>query len=217
MQERKKVALIVAHPGDESLWAGGTILSHPSWECFIVCLCRGNDEEHDTRFRQALKVLRTDGIMGDLNDGQDQKPLEESMIEQAILKILPAQYYDMIISHHPTVENTRHIRQKETGRAVIRLWHSGRISSAELRVFAYEHENKAYLPRPVETADIHKTLTKRIWLRKYSIITETYGNEASSFEAKTTPRAESFHSFTNSFDARRLMNANSTKQLTFTF
>jgi len=37
------VAIIVAHPDDETLWAGGTILNHPYWKFFITCLCRTND------------------------------------------------------------------------------------------------------------------------------------------------------------------------------
>jgi LmbE family N-acetylglucosaminyl deacetylase len=36
---RKSIAVIVAHPDDETLWAGGTILEHPSNDWFIVCLC----------------------------------------------------------------------------------------------------------------------------------------------------------------------------------
>ena len=67
----KKVALIVAHPDDETLWAGGTILSHPGWECYIVCLCRGNDADRAPKFKEALKELRSEGIMGDLDDGPD--------------------------------------------------------------------------------------------------------------------------------------------------
>jgi LmbE family N-acetylglucosaminyl deacetylase len=205
---KKRVALIVAHPDDETLWAGGTILSHPSWECFIVCLCRGSDGDRAPKFRKALQVLRSKGTMGDLEDGPDQNPLEDDEIDETILKLLPLNYYDLIISHHPSGEYTRHIRHEETGRAVIRLRHSGRISSAEHWVFAYEDGEREYLPRPVQDAAIFRTLTRRIWQRKYSIITETYGFESNSFEAKTTPRAESFWSYTNSFDARKLMNTN---------
>jgi len=204
----KKVALIVAHPDDETLWAGGTILSHPFWDCFIVCLCRGNDTDRAPKFRQALQVLRSEGTMGDLDDGPDQRPLEEHEVEETILELLPPHYYDLVISHNPLGEYTRHIRHEETGQAVIRLWHSGRISTGEHWVFAYEDGHKEYLPRPVQTASIYRELTKRIWLRKYSIITETYGFESSSFEAMTTPRAESFWQFQNSFDARKLIKFN---------
>ena len=204
----KNVALIVAHPDDETLWAGGTILSHPAWECFIVCLCRGNDTDRAPKFRQALQVLGAEGAMGDLDDGPDQKPLEQNEVDEAILELLPPHYYDLVISHHPAGEYTRHIRHEETGQAVIRLWHSGRISSGEHWIFAYEDGHKVYLPRPVQTASIYRTLTKRIWLRKYSIITETYGFEKSSFEATTTPLAESFWQFNNSFEARKLIKIN---------
>jgi pentatricopeptide repeat protein len=57
----KNVAVIVAHPDDETLWAGGTILSHPSWNCFIVSVCRRNDFERASKFYKALKVLKSGG------------------------------------------------------------------------------------------------------------------------------------------------------------
>jgi len=42
-------------------------------------------------------------------------------------------------------------------------------------------------------------------LKKYKIITETYGFERTSFEAKTTPKAESFWQFTNPDDAQKML------------
>ncbi|MCX6320535.1 MAG: PIG-L family deacetylase [Bacteroidia bacterium] len=193
----KTVALIVAHPDDETLWAGGTILSHPSWQWFIVCLCRRSDKERAPRFYEALKILKSEGIMGDLDDGHEQKPLEEKEVENAILDLLPGRHFDLIITHNPTGEYTRHLRHEEVSKAVIKLWHAGKISANELWTFAYEDGNKEYYPRPVESATIYRTLTKRIWLRKYNIIIETYGFEKNSFEAETTPKAEAFWQFSN--------------------
>ena len=202
----KSVAVIIAHPDDETLWAGGIILSHPSWLWFIVCLCRGRDKERAPRFYKALKTLKSDGIMGDLDDGPEQKPLDEKELERAILDLLPLKHFDLILSHNPSGEYTRHIRHEEVSKAVIKLWHDGKISTNELWTFAYEDGNKEYYPRPIENATIYRTLTKRIWLRKYSIITETYGFEESSFEAETTQRAESFWKFTNSYNAKKWLN-----------
>ena len=202
----KTVALIVAHPDDETLWAGGTILRHPSWQWFIVCLCRGSDKERAPRFYKALQVLKSDGIMGGLDDGPEQKPLDEKEVERAILDLLPPKHFDLIISHNPSGEYTRHVRHEEASKAVIKLWHAVKISANELWTFAYEDGGKRYYPRPIETAPICRILTKRIWLRKYNIITETYGFEKSSFEAETTPRAESFWQFTNSCDAKKWLN-----------
>ena len=204
----RRVALIITHPDDETLWAGGTVLSHPSWQCFIVCLCRGSDADRAPKFSRALEVLRSKGIMGDLDDGPDQKPLDETEIQRSILDLLPEHYFDLVISHHPAGEYTRHLRHEETGKAVINLWHAGKISAGELWAFAYEDGNQNYLPRPIETAGIYKALSQRIWRRKYSIITETYGFRPGSFEAKTTPRAESFLPFISSWEAKKLLHSN---------
>ena len=144
--------------------------------------------------------------MGDLDDGPEQKPLDEKEVERAILDLLPPKHFDLIISHNPTGEYTKHIRHEEASKAVIKLWHAFKISANELWTFAYEDGGKEYYPRPIETATICRILTKRIWLRKYSIITKTYGFEKSSFEAETTPRAESFWQFTNSCDAKKWLN-----------
>ena len=64
----KCVVLIVAHPDDETLWAGGTILSQPLWTFFILCLSRSSDPERAEKFYKVLKVLKSDGTMGDLDD-----------------------------------------------------------------------------------------------------------------------------------------------------
>jgi LmbE family N-acetylglucosaminyl deacetylase len=199
----KRVAVIVAHPDDETLWAGGTILSHPSWKWFVVCLCRGSDIDRAPRFLKTLQILGSDGVMGDLDDGPEQKPLDEAELEQTILKLLPAEHFDLIISHNPGGEYTRHIRHEETGKAVIKLWNAGKIYAKELWTFAYEDGDNKYFPRAVRNATICNALAEQIWLNKYRIITETYGFEKPSFEAETTPRTESFWQFTYPSDAQK--------------
>jgi LmbE family N-acetylglucosaminyl deacetylase len=202
----KTVAVIVAHPDDETLWAGGTILSHPSWNCFIVSLCRRSDSDRAAKFFKAINVLKAEGIMGDLDDGPDQNPLNPEKLEQTILDLLAVKNFDLIISHNPNGEYTRHLRHEEVSKAVINLWNSGKIRTNELRTFAYEDGHKKYHPRPVQNATIYRTLTKRIWLRKYDILRETYGFEIDSWEIQTTPRDEAFWQFTNSFDAKKWLN-----------
>jgi len=202
----KSVAVIVAHPDDETLWAGGTILSNPSWKCFIVCLCRKSDAERATKFYKALQFLKSEGIMGDLDDEPDQKPLDKKEVERAIMHLLPKTHFDLVVSHNPSGEYTRHIRHEEVSKAVIILWHAGKISTDELWTFAYEDGGKEFYPKPIENATICHILAKRIWLKKYSIITSTYGFEKNSWEAETTPRAESFWQFTNSYDAKNWLN-----------
>ena len=202
----KNVAVIVAHPDDETLWAGGTILSHPGWHWFIACLCRANDKDRSSRFHNAMRILKSEGIMGDMDDSPEQKPLDEKVVEAAILELMPATSFDLIITHNPAGEYTRHLRHEETGKAVIKLWSAGKLSTGELWTFAYTDDNKVHYPEAVENASVCRKLTKGIWLRKYSIITETYGFEKSGFEAKTTPVSESFWKFTSPAEAELCLN-----------
>ena len=202
----KSVVVIVAHPDDETLWAGGTILSHPKWKWFIVCLTRYHDTDRSLKFHRVLNIFKAEGIMGNMDDQPDQKPMDGQEVERTILELLPLKHYDLVITHNPTGEYTRHRRHEETGTAVINLWHSGKISASELMTFAYEDGGGKYRPRPVENATICNQLTKRIWDKKYSIITEMYGFSPTSFEAETTPRKESFWQFTNSLHARLWLN-----------
>lgn len=198
----KAVAVIVAHPDDEILWSGGTIISHPLWNWFTVTLCRASDEDRAPRFFLAQHDLGATGKMGNLDDGPEQKPLDENEVQETILTLLPPRHFDLIISHSPTGEYTRHIRHEEVGRAVITLWHAGKLSTDELWTFAYEDGGKRYLPRPIKTAPVYHHLPEQTWQIKYRIITGIYGFGQNSFEAETTPRAEAFWRFTNSSEAQ---------------
>lgn len=200
-KKSKTVAVIVAHPDDETLWAGGTILSYPAWNWFIITLCRAGDTDRAPKFFQVLKILGADGSMGDLDDGPEQKPLADDEVQGTILQLLPQRHFDLIISHNPAGEYTRHLRHEEIGRAVITLWHAGKIAAPELWTFAYEDGGKQYLPRAIKTADIQRILPERIWQKKYNLITATYGFDLNGFEAQTTPRTESFWHFTKAMIA----------------
>jgi LmbE family N-acetylglucosaminyl deacetylase len=202
----KNVAIIVAHPDDETLWAGGTILSHPSWKCFVACLCRANDTDRSTKFFKALKVLKQEGLIGDVDDGPEQFPLEDLVVENAILDLLPAVHFDLIISHNPNGEYTRHLRHEEVSKAVIELWNSDKVSTDELWTFAYEDGGKAYYPRPIIDGTICHVLPHQIWQIKHDIITEMYGFAHTSWEAQTTPRTEAFWQFKKSNHAIKWLN-----------
>lgn len=198
----KKVLVIVAHPDDETLWAGGTILDNPEWNCLVITLCRGNDPDRSPRFYNALKVLKCEGFMGNLDDGPEQIPLDEPQVENTILDLLPSKHFDLIITHNPAGEYTRHRRHEETGKSVIMLWNAGKISAPELWTFAYDDNNSKY-PEAVESATISRILTNDIWLKKYKLVTETYGFKKGGFEAETTPKTESFWRFTDPETARK--------------
>jgi len=194
----EKCAVIVAHPDDETLWSGGTILMHPESEWTIVTLCRRSDPDRSPRFFQVIKELNAAGEMGDLDDGPEQNPITSRQVQHEILQILSSHRFDLIITHGLHGEYTRHLRHEETAQAVMALWKSEKLSTGQIWMFAYEDGNRKYLPRTIEDADIHIKLTKKIWQKKYDIITKIYGFDPDSFEAKTTPRKEAFWCFKSS-------------------
>jgi LmbE family N-acetylglucosaminyl deacetylase len=191
----KSVLIIVAHPDDEILWAGGTILNNPLWDCFIMSLCRKDDEDRAPKFYQVLKALNARGIMGNLDDEPEQKPINNADIQQMIRDLLPKTDFDLIITHNLSGEYTKHLRHQEVSEAVMRLWQDDKIKAGTLWAFAYEDGDKAYLPKAVKQAHIYNVLSEPIWLKKYDLMTQTYGFKKDSWEAKTTPKAEAFWVF----------------------
>ena len=193
--EKSTCAVIVAHPDDETLWAGGTILLHPEACWTVIALCRKSDPDRAPKFVQALERLGVAGEIGDLDDGLEQVSLASLQVQDAVLELLPSGRFDLIITHGPWGEYTRHLRHEETGNAVMALWKSGRLLAKRIWRFAYEDGNGKHLPRPVQDADRLIRLPEEIWQKKYDIITDVYGFTADSFEAKTTPREEAFKCF----------------------
>ena len=191
----KNAAVIVAHPDDETLWAGGTILMRTDYNWQIISLCRGDDPERSPRFFNTLEVLKAEGKMGNLDDGPEQKPLSPQEIKESILSLMPPLEYDIIITHSPDGEYTRHRRHEEIGQEVITLWKNKKLFSRQLWLFAYEDGGGEYLPRPITSADRLTKLERIIWQKKYEIITEVYNFSVNSFEAKTAPISEAFWCF----------------------
>ena len=212
MPSKKNIAVVVAHPDDETLWSGGELLLHPNDHWFIACLCRKNDLDRAPKFKKVLETYHADGAMGDLDDGPEQKPLDANVVESLVLELLPQNTYDLIITHSPFGEYTRHRRHEEVGIAVLNLWNQKKLSTKAIWFFAYEDGNKNYYPRAIKGADFYNRIPLKIWLEKYRIITKIYGFDKSGFEAKTTPEIEAFWQFDNAVTALDWVNTNSINQ-----
>ena len=188
----RNCVVIAAHPDDETLWAGGTILMHPESEWTVITLCRKSDPDRAPRFYKTLERLHATGAMGDIDDGPEQIPLDTRKVQSAILELLPSDSFDVIFTHGLCGEYTRHRRHEETAEAVRALWKSKELCAKELWMFAYEDGDGQYLPRAVDDGDVKIKLPDEIWHKKYNIITNVYGFSQDSFEAKTTPKEEAF-------------------------
>jgi LmbE family N-acetylglucosaminyl deacetylase len=191
-EDAKTALVIVAHPDDETLWSGGTILSHSEINWTIMTLCRKSDPDRAPKFLKVAKQLGAKGFMADLDDGPDQKPLKQTDIQKTILSALSEKSFDIILTHNPKGEYTRHLRHEETSQAVLGLWNDSKLKAKQLLSFAYEDGGGKYTPRPVENADIVIKLTKNVWQMKKDIIIGSYGFSPDSFEAKAVSKVEAF-------------------------
>jgi hypothetical protein len=142
-----------------------------------------------------MQQLGAEGEMADLDDGPDQIPLPIDLVQATITRLLAVSSYDLILTHGPMGEYTRHRRHEECCQSVIDLWRAGGIDTKRLWLFAYEDGGRAYFPRVRDDADRRDVLTGSIWVEKRRLITDVYGYKADSWEAQCTPREEGFWCF----------------------
>jgi len=200
-------AVIVAHPDDEILWAGGTILLHPRWHWTVAALCRRTDPDRAPKFARVMDALGAAGRMYNLDDGPDQCLLKPDAVRLAVRTLLPPGEFDVVLTHSPWGEYTRHRRHEETSRAVLALWEAGRLRARQLWLFAYDDDGGRHLPRPRPDAHLPVALPEPVWRRKRRIITDLYGFPPEAFEVRAAPPAEAFWCFETPSDARQWIRA----------
>jgi hypothetical protein len=134
--------------------------------------------------------------MGDLDDRPDQCPLKPEQVRLAVMAILGEERrFDVLYTHSPYGEYSRHRRHEEAGRAICDLWRSGELDLKELRLFAYHDGGRSHYPAAVENAHAIRVLPPAIFTEKLRIITEIYGFPPDGWEARTCPRIEAFWCF----------------------
>jgi LmbE family N-acetylglucosaminyl deacetylase len=196
-----RALVIVAHPDDETLWAGGLMLMCPSWRWTVLSLCRGSDRDRRRKFFKAMTHLDAAGRIGDLDDGPEQTPLSEALVASAISSDLPDNGFDLVLTHSPFGEYTRHLRHEEVARAVLSLWGMRAIRTKELWLFAYSDHERKRLPEAIDDAHLKVSLPDAIWRQKRGIIGDIYGFAPDSWEYRTTPMQEAFWRFRAPADA----------------
>ena len=128
-----------------------------------------------------------------MDDGPEQHPLSMHKMKKTIMAGIGPPIYDLVLTHGPNGEYTRHRRHEEVSQAVYELVKSGKLHCRELWQFAYEDGGGQYLPRADKQASCLISLSENIWKRKHKIITKIYGFAPKSWESRTTPRTEAFH------------------------
>jgi LmbE family N-acetylglucosaminyl deacetylase len=193
---RKTVLLVVAHPDDETLFAGGTIIVHPDWDFHVVTLCRGSDPDRRPRFHEAMARLGVlTSSMGDADDAPQQVPLADEVVQGAIESLLHGRRFDLVITHSLVGEYTSHRRHGEVGRAVVELWKTARLACDQLWMFAYADSGQGTYPVALPNADFIVPLPAQALEAKRAVLSLSYNFGPNSWESLSMPTQEAFWCF----------------------
>lgn len=196
-REPQDIVVVVAYPGDETLWAGGAMLSHPSWRWHIVSMFRGSRPDSEPRFEEALCRLGATGEIIGVPEARDKQTALSFDTFASALRVLETREADLLVTHGLYGESRRLCGRDGVGRAVGRLWETGRVVAPKLWVFAYDDDNPDGIPYVLDDADRSTCLSSDVWQEKQDILLNAYGFAPESFVGKACPREEGFYCFSN--------------------
>ena len=190
--ESGRALVIVAHPDDETIWMGGTLLMHPLIDWTIFSLCRSTDADRAPKFKKVCDHYGAKSITTDLED-EGIMNISQSIpeIEKRIGRYIGnTEVFDYIFTHGANGEYG-HPRHVGVHRAVGRLLQSKKLYARQCFYFSYgaDAHKRVYNKK---SAMFCAKLVRDVHAKKRNIIKNIYGFSSRSFENISCLPTETF-------------------------
>jgi LmbE family N-acetylglucosaminyl deacetylase len=177
LERNKRALVIVAHPDDETIWMGGTILEFPDVRWTIFSLCRASDPDRAPKFKRVCRLFGAKAIITDLED--DQKlTLSQAIpaIKRFIIINVSHKKFDYLFTHGLNGEYG-HPRHKGAHLAVRELASTGKIAAEKTFFFNYKKAKPGVRPSMEAKADsdFFLPLSRALFMKKKRIQAEVHG------------------------------------------
>lgn len=182
--------VIVAHPDDETIWMGGTMLNFKNVEWTVFALTRGDDADREPRFKQACRLYKARAIIADVEDEGVMKIMESvPIIERCVRDLAPKEKFTYLFTHGYNGEYG-HPRHKGAHRAVKNLLKTDYLSAEKVFSFSYQGSPIAW---PRATSQFSFELPADILKKKKGMVGNIYGFGEDSIESRMSAEAETFN------------------------
>ncbi|HWY80281.1 MAG TPA: PIG-L family deacetylase [Candidatus Sulfotelmatobacter sp.] len=162
--------LIVAHPDDETIFCGGTLLSYPNWNWSVVCLTMQMNTPRPEELRKAMELYKNSGVnitsFLSLQKTDEGQPLSETDIDDWKNSIQKLSLSPDIVFTHNSMGEYGHEHHKGVNKIVHDLF-------SNVWDFVYPGDINI-TPQPTKSTVNSVGLTHEILKKKKEIFEKAY-------------------------------------------